>query len=247
MVDTPSDFGAMGGVPSHPELLDWLADDFRTNGGSLKKLHKLILTSSTYRQAVVHDATAAAKDADNRLLWRMNRGKLDAETVRDAVLQASGRLDDTQFGPPVKHFVTKPGIHVTPEASYDAFDPDAADARRRSIYRFVFRTKPDPFLAGLDCPDASASAPVRAASVGAPQALALWNDKFMLRNAEHLAALAEKASKDATEQVRFSAKRVLLRVPTADEEAAWTAYARKHGLANLCRVLLNSSEFLFVD
>jgi hypothetical protein len=247
IVDTPSDFGAMGGVPSHPELLDWLADDFRKNGGSLKKLHKLILTSSTYRQAVVHDATAAAKDADNRLLWRMNRGKLDAETVRDAVLQASGRLDDTQFGPPVKHFVTKPGIHVTPEANYDAFDPDAAEARRRSIYRFVFRTKPDPFLAGLDCPDASASAPVRAASVGALQALALWNDKFMLRNTEHLAALAEKASKLEVERVRFAAKRVLLRAPTADEETAWTAYSKKHGLANLCRVLLNSSEFLFVD
>ncbi|MGL1765676.1 DUF1553 domain-containing protein, partial [Vibrio parahaemolyticus] len=84
-------------------------------------------------------------------------------------------------------------------------------------------------------------------SVGAPQALALWNDKFMLRNSEHLATLAEKASGDATEQVRFAARRVLLRAPTADEEAAWVAYTKKHGLANLCRVLLNSSEFLFVD
>ena len=150
-------------------------------------------------------------------------------------------------GPPVKHFVTKPGIHVTPESDYDAFDVNAADARRRSIYRFIFRTKPDPFLAGLDCPDASQSAPVRSVSVGAPQALAMWNNKFVLAHAEHLAALAEKASKVEIERVRFAAKRVLLRLPTADEETAWTAYAKKHGLANLCRVLLNSSEFAFVD
>ncbi len=247
IVDTPNDLGAMGGTPSHPQLLDWLANDFRTNGGSLKRLHRLILTSSTYRQAVTHDPTAAAKDADNRLLWRMNRTRLDAESVRDAVLLASGRLDDTMYGPPVKHFVTKPGIHVTPESDYDAFDVNAADARRRSIYRFIFRTKPDPFLAGLDCPDASQSAPVRSVSVGAPQALTMWNNKFVLSNAEHLAALAEKASKEEVERVRFAAKRVLLRPPTADEEVAWTKYAAKHGLSNLCRVLLNSSEFTFVD
>jgi hypothetical protein len=247
IVDTPNDLGAMGGKASHPELLDWLANDFRVNGGSLKKLHRLIVTSSTYRQAVTRDPTAEAKDADNRLLWRMNRTRLDAESVRDAVLLASGRLDNTMFGPPVKHFVTKPGIHVTPEADYDAFDVNAADARRRSIYRLIFRTKPDPFLAGLDCPDASQSAPVRSVSVGAPQALAMWNNKFVLANSEHLAALAEKASKEDVERVRFAAKRVLLRLPTADEEAAWTAYNMKHGLANLCRVLFNSSEFAFVD
>ncbi len=247
IVDTPNDFGAMGGTPSHPQLLDWLADDFRTSGGSLKKLHRLIVTSSTYRQAVTHDPAAEAKDADNRLLWRMNRSRLDAETVRDAVLLAASRLDDTMYGPPVKHFVTKPGIHVTPESDYDAFDVNAADARRRSIYRFIFRTKPDPFLAGLDCPDASQSAPVRSVSVGAPQALAMWNNKFVLANAEHLATLAEKASKDDVERVRFVANRVLLRLPTGEEDAAWLAYSNKHGLANLCRVLLNSSEFLFVE
>jgi hypothetical protein len=247
IVSTPNDFGAMGGPPSHPELLDWLAADFRAGGGSLKKLHRLIVTSSTYRQAVAHDPAAVAKDADNRLLWRMTRARMDAETVRDAVLLASGRLDNKPFGPPVMHFVTKPGVHVTPEADYDAYDVDAADARRRSIYRFIFRTKPDPFLAGLDCPDASQSAPVRSASVGAPQALVMWNDKFLLRHAEHLAAMAAKVSGDEKEQVRLAARRVLLRPPTADEEAAWTAYSREHGLANLCRVLFNSSEFLFVE
>jgi hypothetical protein len=247
IVDTPNDFGKMGGAPSHPELLDWLAADFHNGGGSLKKLHRLIVTSSAYRQAVVHDAAAAARDADNRLLWRMNRGRLDAETVRDAVLLFSGRLDESMYGPPVKHFITKPGLHVTPEADYNHYDLDAPDARRRSIYRFIFRTHPDPMLEALDCPDASQSAPVRSTSVSAPQALILWNNKFTLHHAELLAARATASSTDPRERVRFASRQVLGRVPTAAEEQTWFDYAQKHGMANLCRVLLNSSEFLFID
>jgi hypothetical protein len=243
IVDTPNDLGKMGGVPSHPELLDWLAVEFRDGGGSLKKLHRLLVTSSTYRQAVRSNPTAAAKDADNRLLWRMNRARLDAETVRDSVLLLSGRLDETMYGPPVQHFITKPGVHVTPEADYDAFDVDAPAARRRSVYRYVFRTRPDPLLQALDCPDASQSAPVRASSVGATQALALWNDKFTLRHAEHLAALAAIES----DQLEFVVRRLFGRSPTEAERADWSAFIRRHGLANLCRVLVNSSEFLFVD
>ena len=92
----------------------------------------------------------------------MNRTRLDAETVRDSVLLLSGRLDDTMYGPPVQHFIVKPGVHVTPDADYDAFDVDAPAARRRSVYSYIFRTRPDPLLQALDCPDASQSAPVRA-------------------------------------------------------------------------------------
>ena len=102
-------------------------------------------------------------------------------------------------------------------------------------------------LEALDCPDASQSAPVRSASVSAPQALVLWNNKFTLRHSEHLAALAVKASADVSAQVRFVGRRVLGRTPTTAEEAAWGTYAKAHGLANLCRVLFNSSEFLFID
>jgi len=247
IVDTPNDLGKMGGVPSHPELLDWLAIEFRDGGGSFKKLHRMILTSSVYRQSVSHDPAAAAKDADNRLLWRMNRGRLDAESFRDAVLLLSGRLDETRFGPPVKHFLQKPGLHVTPVADYDQFDLDAPEARRRSVYRFIFRTRADPLLEALDCPDASQSAPTRAATVGPTQALALWNNKFPLRHAEHLAALAAKASPELKLQVQFLSVRVFGRSPNAEERAAWTDYAAKHGLANLGRVFLNSSEFLFIE
>lgn len=246
IVDTPNDFGKMGGIPSHPELLDWLASDFVNSGGSLKNLHRLIVTSSTYRQSVKHEPVAFAKDSDNRLLWRMNRGRMDAETLRDSVLLASARLDDSMYGPPVRHFIMKPGIHVTPEADYDRYDVDAPEARRRSVYRYIFRTRPDPLLEALDCPDASQSAPARSVSVSAPQALVLWNNKFVLRHAGHLADLAVSFD-TPLQRVRFVTQQLLCRLPTPAEEATWLDYSTKHGLANFCRVLLNSSEFLFID
>jgi hypothetical protein len=247
LCDTPNDLGAMGGTPSHPELLDWLASEFRDSGGSLKRLHRLIVTSSVYRQAVRHDPAADEKDQDNRWLWRMNRGRLDAESLRDSILLIGGRLDERKFGPPTMHFMIKPGVHVTPDADYDRYDVDAAEARRRSVYRFILRTRPDPLLAALDCPEASLSAPVRGSSLGATQALVLWNNKFTLRHAEHLAGLASGNANQLKEQVAFVVRRVLLRMPTESEAGAWTAYAAKHGLANFCRVLLNSTEFLFID
>jgi hypothetical protein len=247
IVDTPNDFGVMGGAPSHPELLDWLALHFRDGGGSLKDLHRLIVTSSTYRQAVRHEPDAAKKDGENRLLWRMNRGRLDAEAVRDAVLLVSGRLNEQMYGPPVRHFIMSKGIHVTPEADYDRYDVDAPAARRRSVYRYIFRTRPDPLLETLDCPDASQSAPVRGSSLSAPQALVLWNNKFTLRHAEHCARSASSADPFAGAQVQLLSLQLLGRPPTTEEETAWTDYARKHGLANLSRVLLNSTEFLFID
>lgn len=246
LVETPNDLGKMGGTPSHPELLDWLANEFRRTG-SLKQLHRLILNSSVYRQSTRHDPKAALVDGDNRLLWRMNRHRLDAESVRDSILSITDRLDATMYGPPVKHFEMKPGIHVTPLADYDKFDVDSADSRRRSIYRYLFRTRPDPLLAALDCPDASQSAPVRGSSIGALQALALWNNKFTLRYAGHLAAIGTKASTDVTTQIQTICQRVYYRTANEQELTDWAAYVRQHGLANWCRVLFNSSEFLFVE
>jgi hypothetical protein len=247
LVDTPNDLGRMGGTCSHPELLDWLAAEFRDSGGSLKQLHRLLVTSSTYRQQVAQNAQAAAVDADNRLLWRMNRTRLDAESLRDGVLQVSGRLNETMYGPPVMHFLMKPGVHVTPVANYEQFNVDLPEGGRRSIYRYIFRTSPDPLLEALDCPDGSQSAPTRTTSVGALQALALWNNKFTLRHAEHLAELVVKDSPELTGQLSALGQRLFSRPLTAAEQAAWEAYTQKHGLANLCRVLLNSSEFLFID
>lgn len=247
IVDTPNDFGQMGGTPSHPELLDWLATEFRDRGGSLKTLHKLIVTSSTYRQTAQHNGHAASQDADNRWLWRMNRQRLDAESVRDAVLFASERLNTAMYGEPIKHFISSPGVHVTLVADYDAFDLDTEAARRRSIYRFVFRTVADPMLEALDCPDASQSAPVRSTSLSPVQALVLWNNRFMLRQSEHLAELAESTTKTLDEQISVICSRIYGRLPRKGELADWNTYASRHGLANLCRVFFNSSEFLFID
>ena len=247
LVSTPNDFGVMGGAPSHPELLDYLAAWLRDHNGSLKQLRHLLLTSETYRQACAHQPAALTKDADNRLLWRANRKRLDAETVRDAALLAAGRLDPTLYGPPFKHYLESPGVHVTPNANYIAFNPDAPGANRRSLYRFLFRTRPDPFLEALDCPDASQSAPVRPESASPLQALALWNNALMLKTAEHLAERAKKTSPGDAASVATACDLLLLRQPTPDESAAWTAHARKHGLPSLCRVLMNTSEFLYVD
>jgi hypothetical protein len=246
IVSTPSDLGKMGAAPTHPELLDWLAAEMRDSaGGSLKSLHRLILTSATYRQSSAHREEYAKVDGDNLLLWRMNRTRLDAESVRDAVLAVSGKLDRTMGGPSVKHFLQSPGIHVTPKVDYGAFDVDAAGAHRRSVYRFVFRTLPDPFLDALDCPDASQFAPVRSSSVTPLQALALLNDRFMVRQAEHFAARVSAAG-EMRERVRQAWTLALGREPGEKELALLTAYAERHGLANACRVILNTNEFVFV-
>jgi hypothetical protein len=156
LVATPNDFGRMGALSTHPELLDYLAAWFRDSGQSLKALHRLIVTSETYRQssqaglAVVEGKTAAradraaAVDADNQLLWRMNRTRLDAECVRDAVLAMAGQLDRRMGGPSDRQFDLKPGRHVTPVIDYGKFDLASPAGQRRSIYRFLFRTLPDP-------------------------------------------------------------------------------------------------------
>jgi hypothetical protein len=243
---SPNDLGRMGARPTHPELLDWLAVWFRDDAqGSLKRLHRLLVTSAAYTQSSAHRPDCALKDGDNLLLWRMNRSRLDAESVRDAVLLVSGRLDRTMGGPSIKHFVQSPGIHVTPKVDYLAFDVDSAGGQRRSIYRFLFRTLPDPFMDALDCPDASQFAPVRSTSVTALQALAMLNDRFMVRHSEHFAARVAPAG-DVRAQVGRAFLLALGRPPTEKEAAALSSYAARHGVANACRLLLNSNEFMFI-
>ncbi|MBO0697427.1 MAG: PSD1 domain-containing protein [Zavarzinella sp.] len=247
IVNTPNDFGRMGAAPTHPELLDWLAAWFRDSGGSLKALHRLIVTSETYRQSSAHNADYARVDAENACLWRMNRTRLDAESVRDAILSASGLLDPAMGGPSARHFTLAPGVHITPVVEYQKFDVDSPAARRRSVYRFIFRTLPDPFYEALDCPDASQFTPVRAASVTALQALALLNDKFTVRYAEHFAARIEREAQGPEDRIRRAYELALGRPATDAEANRLAAYAKKHGLANACRVLFNCNEFLFVE
>jgi hypothetical protein len=178
----------------------------------------------------------------------MNRSRLDAESVRDAALAISGKLDRAMGGPSVKHFRQSPGIHVTPIVDYSAFDVDAPGSYRRSVYRFLFRTLPDPLFDALDCPDASQFTSARSSSLTPLQALVLLNDRFLVRQAEHFARRVEaEAGAEGEARVRRAHLLALGRAPNAREAALLAAHAKKHGLANVCRVLLNCNEMLFVD
>jgi hypothetical protein len=141
----------------------------------------------------------------------------------------------------------RPGVHVTPVVDYQSFDVDRPENYRRSVYRFIFRTLPDPFMEALDCPDSSQLTPVRNASVSALQALAMLNDRFMVRQSEHLAARAALSGPGLTSRVRAVYRFALGREPSPAERKAVTAYAARHGLANACRIILNTNEFLFVN
>lgn len=247
IVDTPNDFGHMGSAPTHPELLDWLAVELRDNGGSLKSLQRLIVTSAAYRQQSDYASPRAEQDTDNRFLWRMNRRRLDAESVRDAALQISGMLDRKMGGPSVRQFLQTPGVHVTPVVDYANFDVDSPAMSRCSVYRFLFRTVPDPFLQSLDCPDGSQLTPQRTESLTALHALSLLNDKLLVRLSQRIAARAEREAQAGESAVAVAFRLILLRLPSADEAAAVARYAEEHGLANACRYLLNTNEFMFVD
>lgn len=239
LVDSPSDFGRMGSQPSHPELLDWLALWFRDEAkGSFKQLHRLIVMSQAYQQDSKYNDHAARIDADNRLLWRMNRTKLDAESIRDAALAASGKLDLSMGGPGVRMFWFKDDH--SPIYDYARFEPSSAGAYRRSIYRFIVRSVPDPFLERLDCPDPSVLTPKRSTTLTAIQALAMWNNPFMLYTASQLAARVGG-------NIQLAAQLVFGRELSATELQLYRQYADSHGMANLCRLLLNANEFLFVD
>jgi hypothetical protein len=240
IVATPNDFGRMGAAPADAGLLDWLAVVFRDDlAGSVKGLHRLILTSRTWRQA-------SADPIGARPLQPLRR-RLDAETYRDSLLRMAGRLDLTPGGPSVRQFAMSDGIHVTPNVDYGAFDLDSAGGRRRSIYRFLFRTLPDPMMDALDCPAGDLSTPQRAESFTALQAFALLHHPFVVRQSEHLAAAVAAVGDDPPQQVRELYARVHQREPAPAELAACAEYARVHGLADLARLLVNGNEFHFVE
>lgn len=247
LVMTPNDFGQMGAAPSHPELLDWLALELQQQQGSLKHLQRMILTSAVYQQQSESRPAAARVDADNQWLWRMHRRRLDAESYRDALLQIAGTLDSSMGGPSVRQFIQTPGRHVTPQVDYQNFNPDDPANHRRSVYRFLFRTIPDPFMEALDCPDASQLTPTRNVSLTALQALATLNDKQVVRLSQRCAESLQSETPDLEEQIRQVYRRLLGRFPREAELKVVAEYARQHGLANACRFLFNTNEFVFVD
>ena len=265
LVRTPSDFGFQGGLPSHPELLDWLAGELaRPSKGkawSLKRIQRLIVTSATYEQAsAVRGQELAAKkadtpqsalrdpqsaDAENRLLWRQMPRRLEAETFRDAVLSVSGELDSRLGGPGYRDWtVSSAGNNET----YAVFDAVGGEFNCRSIYRTCLRTGTSPLLDILDCPDPSVATPRRSMTTTPLQALALLNNKFIEHYAERFAdRLRREAGDDAAAQVKRAYALALAREPAADEAEVARQFVANHGLTQFCIVLFNASEFIDID
>jgi hypothetical protein len=241
IVRTPSDFGFNGDRPSHPELLDWLAAEYQATG-TLKQLHRLIVLSSAYRQSSRAEERGSSIDSENRLLWRYTPRRLEAEAIRDSLLQTAGALDTAMSGP---------GYHLWEYSGYVIlFKPRTVlgpTEFRRMVYQFKPRLQQDGTFGAFDCPDATAAQPRRNISTTALQALNLLNDPFVLDQAERFAARVERdVGTDRREQVRRAFRLAFGRMPEAIEESAGIKLVERHGLALLCRALVNANEFVFV-
>jgi hypothetical protein len=244
IVETPNDFGFNGGRPSHPELLDWLATQIQAGGWSIKKMQWLIVTSTTYRQSSQPRAQAMQIDTANRMLWRMNPRRIEAEELRDAILQVAGELNPDFGGPGYEDYYT----FTKNTTFYEFRDFVGATFNRRSLYRTWTRSGRSPMLDVFDCPDPSTKTPRRSVTTTPLQALALFNDSFIMRMSDSLAAISQQeAGPEVGKQVTQVYQKALCRAPTPDELADATDFVRKHGLAAFCRVMMNSSEFLVVD
>jgi len=247
LVATSDDFGLMGSRPSHPELLDSLAGEFRDRGGSLKTLHRWILCSATYRQASAPRQDGLAVDADNRLLWRQTPRRLEAEAIRDAVLAVAGTLDLTMGGPGWQDFVIEHPEH-SPHYKYELADPADRSLWRRSVYRFIVRSQTQPFLTVLDCADPSMRVDRRNQSISALQALALLNNGLMLVQAREFAERVRSEVGDSLPaQIARAHHLALGRPPEPVEQAALESLGADHGLENVCRALFNLNEFVWID
>ena len=249
LVDTPNDFGRMGGRPSHPELLDYLAARLRDDpNGSIKSLVRLLVTSDAYRRASRHDAANSSKDANNRYLWRFNRRRLTAEEFRDSILAVSGVLRRSERGgPSFRDFVIEKPQH-SPHYQYHLHDPDDASAYRRTIYRFVVRSQPQPMLTALDCADPSISVPKRDESTTSLQALTQWNHRLVEATCRRFAArMNREAPSDTCGRVAWACRVALGRGPDQRERRVLRGLLEEHGEATLARVLMNTSAFTYVD
>jgi hypothetical protein len=243
LVDTPNDFGANGGKPSHPQLLDWLASELVARGWSVKAMHRMILTSAAYRQSSQFNADAAAKDADDRMLWRFAPRRIEAEAVRDSMLAMSGRLNQQMGGPGFRPFK----VTEFNSTFYELIDQDRPEFNRRTIYRIGVNSAKDPLLESFDCPEPSVKTPRRSVTTTPLQALGLMNDAFVLRQAELMANRVHiEVGLDASASARRAYRLALGRLPSETELRRAIAFIGENGLASFCWALFNCSEFLYV-
>ncbi|MFM7605506.1 MAG: DUF1553 domain-containing protein, partial [Prosthecobacter sp.] len=275
LVNTPGDFGRQGELPSHPELLDYLADEFVKGGWKLKPLHRLIVLSAAYRQSSVHEASLRA-DPENRFYARFKIRRLDAETLRDSMLAMTGSLVQTSYGPPSGIGRDPQGRVITGidkgTITLNKVDPAGEADFRRSIYIQVRRSKPVTVLDTFDAPVMQPNCEVRAQTTVAPQSLLLMNDTFVLDSSRRLADLVEKeAPEDRVRQLHRLWSLLYGRKASGTDIAKCLAYLDEqtkalteyhHGIqhpkgviphppqeamASLCQVLCSSNRFLYIE
>jgi mono/diheme cytochrome c family protein len=268
LVRTPNDFGSRGDRPSHPELLEWLAADLVAHGWKLKRLHRMILLSATYRQGTAFDQGLATADPDNRLLGRRRPRRLEAEALRDAMLAVGGSLSPQMYGPAFKAPIPADAMVARNlKNPYPKDVPDGPAVRRRSVYLFHKRVIPYPLFQAFDAPDAQQCSGRRNVTTVAPQALALLNDPFVRARAGDFAdRLLQEAGGDPAPSVDRAYRLALGRPPTDAERDAGTRFlarqerdrsardpnagpdeVRRKGLTDYCQVLFGLNEFVYVD
>jgi len=243
LVDTPSDFGAAGISPTHPELLDWLAAELVRHNWSLKHIHRLILQSATYQQSSVPNSEGLQADGGSSLLWRYPPHRLEAEPIRDSILKVSGVLDTKQGGPGFSAFeVEAENVrHYHPKKEFGPGD------WRRMVYMTKVRMEKDAVFGLFDCPDAATTVAKRSRSTTPLQALNLFNSKFVLQQAELLSQRLQREATSESQRVTRAFELCYGRAPSTDEVTACQAFIEQQGLEAFCRALLNSNEFLFIQ
>ncbi|MAQ90426.1 MAG: hypothetical protein CMM03_11270 [Rhodopirellula sp.] len=243
IVDTPSDLGRAGTLPTHPELLDFLASELIDHDWSLKHIHRLIMESATYQQSSQPRKEAVAVDASARYLWRFPPRRLEAEVIRDSILQVSGSLDTRMGG------TGFPGFEVQAEnvRHYFPIKEFGPQHWRRMVYMTKVRQEKDAVFGVFDCPDASQVVDKRSRSTTPLQALNLFNSTFVLQQCEILAEqLEEEFSDDVAAQVRQVLHRAFGRIPDEIEIDEAAEFVKEEGLVQFCRAIFNANEFVFV-
>jgi hypothetical protein len=242
LVDTPSDFGYLGGKPSHPELLDWLARRLQSHGWKLKALHREIVLSQTYQQSSAYREDAAKLDGNTRLLWRFPPRRLHAEEIRDTMLHVAGKLN-LQLGGPGFRLYRYLEDNV---ATFVPLNQHGAETYRRAVYHQNARSSWVDGLTDFDLPDNAGPAPNRISTTSPLQALTLLNHSFTLAMAD---ALTERAKKDAPNDaaaIRRAFVFVFQRQPMREEETAALQLIQQYGWRALGRALLNTNELLYI-
>ena len=240
---TLNDLGVNGVLPTHPELLDWLAAELVSSGWSLKRIHRLILTSRAWRQSSQPRKEALAVDGGSRFLWRFPPRRLEAEVIRDNILLATGTLDSRMGGPGFSGFrVEAENVrHYHPKESYGPAD------WRRMLYMTKVRQEREPTFGVFDCPDFNQTVPSRSRSTTPLQSLSLLNSPFVLQQAGLLAKrLRHESGADSRAQVARACQLALGREPTREELADASGLVAEHTLEAFCRALFNANEFLFL-